>query len=478
MKFERVVFFACLAVFVGACASPRDEGGAPPIVADAGGGQVSPDGPPSVSPDGPTTPVALDAAPVDCSSGTHRCGDRCLDNKSVDGCGASCQACPAIKGGVPACDGTMCGGACPDGQKLCHGECIAASASCTGACQPGFHDCQGVCADDKSVNSCGPSACTPCTAPPGGTPTCDSGRCDFGCGALKRCADVCGACCTNADCPAPAGQMGTCDPATHTCKTGCATGSRDCGGGRCVPMANGCCSDGDCGTCKKCSAGVCVNQGSGEDVKDECPSIDCHTGSCNGQGACGVDPNGSNGHNCDGSCRSCQNGSCANKSGTTVCSPRTCFNGNVAEGRCAGGGCSMQTVQTCNATQTCTGSSCVAVCGDEGKPCCPSGANAGCASTLFCDDSATCRQKLPVNTPCSDRFFMNRDDWCKTNYCGRSGFCNPCGHVGENCCTSGAANCMTGFCNNNCPKNMLSPNDKDSQCEAIAPDPALMCLIF
>jgi hypothetical protein len=602
----------CASLVAVACANPRDDPGGSNIVGtgrDGGGGGAGGGGGPA---DGPAPPGGDGGGSITCAPGSHVCGSDCVDDRSTQGCGMSCQPCPAIKGGTPSCDGTICGGACPENQKLCHGECIAAAAACTGACAAGSHDCNGACADDKNVNSCGPTACTACPVPAGATATCDGGKCDFSCGALKRCADRCGACCADADCAAkpgqvatcelathtckgacdadhqdcngscipkascckdadcpmkngqvgkcdsgsgacsyscagtmvpcnggcipaggcckdadcpppagkagtcnatthacsyactgatrdcngscipttgsccgdaeckaPAGQVGSCDAGTHQCHFACGSTTRDCGGGKCVPLSNGCCTDTDCGACKRCSNSVCVNQAAGDDLKNDCPPSDCHTGACNGQGACGVDPNGSNGHNCAGTCQSCQGGSCTSKSSTTVCMPRTCFNGNVVEGRCMSGSCGMQTVQTCNANENCMGSSCVATCGDEGKLCCPSGANQGCAAGLFCDDrTAMCKQKLPTNTDCTDSQFNRRDDWCKSGYCNRASFCQPCGHIGENCCTSGTANCVEGFCNNNCPKNMLSPNDKDSQCEAAPPDSTIMCLIF
>ena len=98
-----------------------------------------------------------------------------------------------------------------------------------------------------------------------------------------------------------------------------------------------CCNNADCGFCKKCSSNSCENQGSNQDLKDECPDGVCTTGNCNGHGACGftpadeedgcpvcqecgefgfciniydndIDNVGSN--RCDGTCQACHSGSC------------------------------------------------------------------------------------------------------------------------------------------------------------------------
>lgn len=53
-----------------------------------------------------------------------------------------------------------------------------------------------------------------------------------------------------------------------------------------------CGDDNDCGLCEKCQNSLCVLQNIGEDLKNECQDIDCASGTCNGAGACGVDPAG------------------------------------------------------------------------------------------------------------------------------------------------------------------------------------------
>jgi hypothetical protein len=191
-----------------------------------------------------------------CPMGRHPCNSACVDDRSPATCGTSCEACPTIKGGTATCDGTKCGGTCPMGQTLCRGECLAAGMACGGACPAGFHDCGGVCADNKSVNSCGPTACTPCPTPNGSKATCDGSKCDFTCTTGKRCGNECvDGCCVDMDCPAQAGRVVKCDTATRMCSAACATGTKPCGG-TCIPMA-ACCADADCPNNFACVMGAC-----------------------------------------------------------------------------------------------------------------------------------------------------------------------------------------------------------------------------
>ncbi len=56
-------------------------------------------------------------------------------------------------------------------------------------------------------------------------------------------------------------------------------------GGQCV-------DDNDCPLCEKCVALACVFQTNAEDTKNECPATICANGSCDGAGACTLEPNG------------------------------------------------------------------------------------------------------------------------------------------------------------------------------------------
>jgi hypothetical protein len=53
-----------------------------------------------------------------------------------------------------------------------------------------------------------------------------------------------------------------------------------------------CGSDEDCGICEKCEEGMCIFQKDLEDIKDECTDETCATGLCDGNGECGVEPDG------------------------------------------------------------------------------------------------------------------------------------------------------------------------------------------
>ncbi|HXI58029.1 MAG TPA: hypothetical protein VNO55_18315 [Polyangia bacterium] len=114
------------------------------------------------------------------AAGTHRCGETCADDSSVNSCGVSCTPCSVPSGGSATCSGGICGGACPTNQKLCMGQCIATNAVCMGNCPGGSHPCSGLCSADDSLNSCGTS-CTPCAVPANGHALCQAGQCGLAC---------------------------------------------------------------------------------------------------------------------------------------------------------------------------------------------------------------------------------------------------------------------------------------------------------
>lgn len=157
---------------------------------------------------------------------------------------------------------------------------------------------------------------------------------------------------------------------------------------------------------------MCVPQETGEDLKDECPEIECGSGSCNGVGACGFDPAG------------------------TVC--------RVAAG-------------VCDAEETCSGISatCPAdlklqgICRSIAGPCdlaeyC-NGVSNDCPANQFhpntyecrpdsgiCDvadfctgSSADCPNTYePAGTPCNDGLFCTVTDHCQGELCIGTG--SPC----------------------------------------------------
>jgi hypothetical protein len=243
----------------------------------------------------------------------------------------------------------------------------------------------------------------------------------------------------------------------NKCTYACKEGARACGPSDGFCPTN--CQAGSDPDCKKATGQSCSGGG-------ECSTGVCANGFCCNQ-TCSMAC-----YSCAGSATGQGNGTCAPVTGTPLCSPRTCSNGEVVEGHCSSGSCQPQTVQVCKSTEQCTGASCVATCGNEGQMCCLP--NNLCNSTSpYCNDSAICKQKLADVQDCTDISGNRRDDWCKSNYCARAGDCLPCGGLHENCCTSGSTACNNGlFCNDGCPNNKLVPDDKDSTCESTPSDPS------
>jgi hypothetical protein len=394
-----------------------------------------------------------------CASGDGCCPSTCNSNNDTD-CKPRCGN-GAVESGE-TCDPVA---NCQSQQAACRDDTTTLrrpsgdATKCTFVCEQSARTCaaasDGIC----------PAGCTAANDPDCKKKTGDP------CGIAGECQTgfcVAGTCCATA-CPAPAGGSAACGGGK--CDFACAGGIK-CPNGTCGE----CCGDNDCTRrCTRCSGGKCVNQASGQDLKEECPSADCHTGTCDGAGACGIDKNGASGHGCTGACRACQGGLCAANAGV-LCAPRACNSGNVEEGHCdAAGNCTTQRVQTCKNNEQCVQAMCMSVCGGENQDCCPSPA---CNSGLFCDTaSGKCLAKRPVGGACLDGS-VNRDDWCKTNYCGRSGQCIECGANGQNCCTSGTSNCGSGLnCSNACPKNKLDPSDRDSICSPDPPAPGFVCPI-
>ncbi len=141
----------------------------------------------------------------ECDEGTHLCADACVNDSDPMHCGQACEPCTAPTGGTVDCDGTQCVPACPGDEQLCAGECLPSDAACEGECPGATQDCGGVCVDPNSTANCGAS-CEVCTAPQGGTATCNGVSCDFTCsGNYVKCDDQCwdtaaGECCENSDC--------------------------------------------------------------------------------------------------------------------------------------------------------------------------------------------------------------------------------------------------------------------------------------
>ncbi len=237
---------------------------------------------------------------VECFTGYHRCGSRCVDDRAVETCGSMCIPCQPVTNGVATCDGVACGVTCAAGYHLCGGACVSnaslasCGASCTACpvptggtascvagacvanCATGFHACAGACVSNTALASCG-TTCTPCATVAGAAATCDGRACGFACAAglgncdadasngcetdLRVTAAHCGAC--GRPCAAVAGARPSCVAAA--CGFVCEAGFADCDRN----PANGCetstrWSAANCGACARtcatgevCAMGVC-----------------------------------------------------------------------------------------------------------------------------------------------------------------------------------------------------------------------------
>ena len=300
---------------------------------------------------------------------------------------------------------------------------------------------RGVCTDSKSVQTCG-TRCDACSAPAGGTATCDGTACDFTCGGStpKKCqaAGICIAsngCCTSADCPVNAGgQIGTCDTTTHTCNYACAAATKSCTVGStttCIPMT-ACCNNSDCtGSCMKCdtTSHSCVAAKSTADPNGRCAGTCDSTGACKSKqgqtcntvtGGCVSGTTCSpDGVCCDtactGSCVACDlaghQGTCTNLSAgnaphsghpscagggttcagscdsggactypTTSCGSASCSADKFVDtGTCSAGMCVMPAAKSCAGGFVCSGSACKSSCSSDSD----------CESDHYCE-SGTC----------------------------------------------------------------------------------------
>lgn len=412
---------------------------------------------PSSCPNRGCTKFRLEGSTADCTAHCVEMGAEmaCHDN---DGC------CPT---GCSAGTDKDCSIKCDNGVKEGMETCDPLS-SCPASCPPvgcqlrklvNPMTCTAECVNDRPQTSCLPTAdgCCPSmcnsTNDPDCPVKCGNGVVESGetCDPVSTCTSMQSQCTSDKDkVRTPSG-----DPSK--CTFVCTETARVCGAADGVCPTN--CAAGADPDCKKAVGQACGGSG-------ECSTGVCANGYCCSQ-------------SCSGACSSCAaadtgqaNGACAPVTASKMCSPRTCSNGDVVEGHCSGGICQPQVVKACSATEECMNATCVPTCGNDGQPCCI--LSTPCSSTsLFCDDSGTCKVKGVNTANCVDKYGATRDDWCKSNYCGRSGFCLPCGALNQNCCTSGNSACNAGtFCSNGCPNDMLKPNDKDSVCQAQPSDPS------
>lgn len=469
---------------------------APPMSspADGAGGSTVEVGPPGTD-TGADVPVPADMGtkPVICGNGLIESGEQCdppgtcptmcpnqaCTKFTMQGSAAACTATCVVSGTQAACvhdDGCCpagcnastdrdcaikCGNGTKEGMETCDPLSTCPTSCPSLGCQlrklVNEGTCTAACVNDRQETSCNsgdgccPSSCnhnndTDCPA------KCGNGVIETGetCDPVSTCTSKQAQCTSDKDkMRSPSGDPSkctfdctetarACGPSDGFCPTGCSSGDSDCKKG----VGQSCSGNSECST-NVCANGFCCSQ------------------------------------SCSGSCMSCAaadtgqgNGTCAAVTASKMCSPRTCSNGDVVEGRCSGGTCQPQVVKACSSTEQCMNATCVATCGNDGLPCCVGGGNCN-SSNLFCDDNFVCKVRLVDGSDCVDSTSRKRDDWCKSNYCSRSGTCIPCGGLHQNCCTSGSSACSSGtFCGNGCPNNVLKPGDKDSTCEAQPADPA------
>jgi hypothetical protein len=460
-----------------------------------------------------------------CPFGTHACAGQCTSDNSPDSCGASCEPCPQVAGGVATCDGIRCSGKCPAGQKPCVDKCIAEADTCVSSCAPGFHSCGGLCSDNMKVSSCGPLSCASCPVPPpGAVATCDGTACGFSCQVGKRCADKCGECCADADCTAARpGQNAICDLVALKCK--CPPQMTDCNG-QCIPTAS-CCSDADChpdtsgkqgkcdvsshscqymciGDAKPCGGKCIPSRGCCDDAG--CPGNHACTNSTCSESVCR-----SGFKVCAGTCISssacCQDSDCAGDFACigNACSKTACRTGFKNCGnRCilSGGCCTDGECQANHAciNDACSGSQCRSgykTCGSDCIAmaiCCRA---TGCCTNDDCPKCNKCSNGACVAQ--SDREDLKDDcgaGTCRTGLCDGRGGCatSPDGRTGPGCdspaqcqgdmssssavpgevCQAGQCQrgqpkdcghfgCSNGQCNRSCPPRF---NDSASGCVA------------
>jgi hypothetical protein len=166
---------------------------------------------------------------------------------------------------------------CADDNPCMTGKCDAA-----GACGnlPDTTDC-GLCAKCNSLGACSVYDST------------QNSECGFckKCKSINQCENQAASEDLNENCddtnPCLTGKCnnsGACG--TKSADTDCGLCAKCDGSGNCNYDSN---QNNECGKCQKCvSKNTCGNQSASEDVKEECPSADCRTGSCNNAGDCGI----------------------------------------------------------------------------------------------------------------------------------------------------------------------------------------------
>ncbi|MBI2897634.1 MAG: putative metal-binding motif-containing protein [Deltaproteobacteria bacterium] len=374
----------------------------------------------------------------------------CADSLCCDlPCAGECESCSAEKKGG-GWDGT-CG---PIGAGDPDDEC-AATECATGLCSSGACEMVWMGAPCGDEASCADGIQTNADVCDGEGDCTDSGTVD--CVPYACTEAICASTCTtSADCAPDYGcDWGSC---VELASLGapCERGTQ-CQNGWCADEV--CCDDECTGPCEACSTlvkgggpnGICGPVGEGLDPGEECFPVECMTGACDGDGACGASPNGhpcGDALSCSGTTQTNQDtcdgtGACRDR-GFTACEPYVC-----GASACLSD-CDLD--EDCSIGSWCDANECVpqqpsgAVC-DDGREC----LDGACVDGACCitDDCPTCMECDLGGGACGFIPSGSEDDDSCTgsSSCNGGGLClldpgQPC--TFDTDCVSGL--CVGSFC--------------------------------
>ncbi|MDB4980597.1 MAG: Flagellar hook-length control protein FliK, partial [Myxococcales bacterium] len=397
--------------------------------------------------------IAMNAPCAACPGGTHDCGGVCVDDKSTNSCGTLCSACPKPTGAsatactTGACDFTCsqgyhrCGAACAanDDATACGATCVKcptdangvascqANGTCSLSCNTGFHLCGGKCVSTKDLNNCGATSCgVACTAPTGGTVSCDGVSClpvctnpnQYNC--QGTCIDKAMAC--NGTCQVAgqhvcsgfcrANDTANCGPSCLTCPVPPLNGAASCNGTSCgiacntnyrncagtnlcvATAAPACCASAECTTTPTGTIGVCSNNVCTYPCNT--PTYKTCGTACIPASACCTNMD------CPAAKPLCSSGTCVGRPLGQACGTQTeCASGACVDGVC----CSTGSCPTCQACNKNGAGTCSAL---------PAAAAAGCPvdstnCTAGCDGAGKCKASA-AGTSCAAAACANTSD--------------------------------------------------------------------
>lgn len=278
---------SCVSVGIG---GPGGKDGGAPGTGKDGGEQHNPDGGTGCT-DGEVrcgeSCVGTDADPMHCGACDAACGQGEVCVSGACQMAPDCRNTPCV--GLSYCDMTngMCIPGCSEDAQCGENErCDLTTHACV--CESGTHDCEGVCVSNSSPASCGPSSCTPCSAPANAYATCADpfqGTCGYMCQpgfnlcgqqCVPESVSSCGSSCT--PCPSVPNSTPVCQ--SGQCLFACAAGFANCNG----IASDGCevelsANPNHCGACGvTCSTSNWPQVGSYECSQSQCGIDTCNTG--------------------------------------------------------------------------------------------------------------------------------------------------------------------------------------------------------